>query len=73
LTNHPDVYLAAVLVWGGVFIQDDPTASRWVSILSNGIPSVRNIIAQGKRALLSVDPVLAPSRNRSNGARVWLY
>jgi hypothetical protein len=73
LTYHPDVYLAATLVWGGVFIQDDPAASRWVSILNSGIPSVRSVISQNKRAMSSVDPMLAPSRNYSNGARIWLY
>ena len=58
LTNHPDLYLAATLVWGGVFIQDDPTASRWVSILNSALPSVKNIIAQSKRATLTVDSAL---------------
>lgn len=68
LTEHPDVYLAAVMVWGGLFIQDDPTASRWASVLNSGIPSVRNIIAQRKRALASVDPMLQP---RYSSGRVW--
>jgi hypothetical protein len=70
LTEHPDVYLAAAMVWGGLFIQDDPTASRWASLLNSGIPSVRNAIAQRKRAVGSVDPALQP---RYGSGRVgWL-
>lgn len=58
LTNHPDLYLAATLVWGGVFTQDDPTAARWVTLLKTALASVRNIIAQSNRSALTVDPAL---------------
>jgi hypothetical protein len=58
LTNHPDLYLAASVVWGGVFIQDNEAAARWVSILNSALPSVRSIIAQSKRAVATVDPAL---------------
>ena len=70
LTNHPDVYLAATLVWGGVFIQDDPAASRWVSLLNSALPSVRNIIVQSRRGTLSVDPALQLRPRYSNA---WQY
>lgn len=63
LTNHPDVYLAAVLVWGGLFIRNDSAMTRWASILNSAIPSVRNIIAQSNRGTLTVDPALM-RRNR---------
>lgn len=59
LTNHPDLYLAATLIWGGVFTQDDPTAARWVSIMNTALPSVRHIIAQSNRSTLNVDPALS--------------
>lgn len=62
LTNHPDVYLAAVLVWGGVFIQDDVAASRWMTILNTALPSVRNTIAQSKRALATMDSSMPTTR-----------
>lgn len=58
LTNHPDVYLAAVLVWGGVFVQDATLASTFVQVLERGIPSVKNIIMEQNRAVLTVDPAL---------------
>jgi hypothetical protein len=69
LTNHPDLYLAASIVWGGVFIQDDPTMARWASILNSALPSVRNIIAQSKRATLVVDAAL--QRRPRFGTNGW--
>ena len=67
LTNHPDLYLAAVVVWGSVFIQDaDGGLERWVSVLNSALPSVRNIIAQNKRSTLLVDNGLL-SRRRFTG------
>lgn len=73
LTNHPDVYLAASLVWGGLFTQNDPAASRWMTVLSSGIPSVAHTISQSKRALATVDPMLQPARSRSNGSPGWRW
>lgn len=59
LTNHYDAYLAAVLMWGGVFTQDSQYASTFVSILDRVIPSVKSAIASKKRAVASVDPALS--------------
>lgn len=55
LTNHPDVYLAAVLTWGGLFIQGTQFAATFAGMLEGGIPSVRSIITQSKRGTLGVD------------------
>ena len=73
LTNHPDVYLAAVLIWGGLFTRNDTVGSRWVAVLNTGIPSVRSAIAQKKRALLTVDPALSRMNRRYvyNGGEVF--
>jgi hypothetical protein len=71
LTNHPDVYLAATLVWGGVFIQDDPTAARWAGILNGALLSVRSSIAQSKRSTLLVDPALIRRRRFTNYINGW--
>lgn len=59
LTNHPDVYLAATLMWGAGYNEDWSNGSTWKLVLDEGIPSVRNQIAQNKRALLTVDPGLS--------------
>lgn len=58
LTNHPDVYLAAVLVWGGIFTRNSARGTTFAAVLDSALPSVRNIIAQKKRALLRVDNAL---------------
>lgn len=65
LTNHPDVYLAATLVWGGVFIRGSQLAATFTAILETGIPSVKSAIAQSKRAIATVDPALSSIGRRS--------
>lgn len=55
LTNHPDVYLAAVLVWGGLFIRDNPYAVSFKAVLEEALPEIRHQIAQSKRGTLTVD------------------
>lgn len=67
LTNHPDVYLAAVLIWGGLFTRNDATGARWAAVLKTGIPSVRNIIAQKRRGILTVDPAISSRRSVYTG------
>lgn len=62
LTNHPDLYLASALIWGGVFIKDFGYAAPFSAALEDGIPSVRNIIGQSKRGMLRVDNALLSPR-----------
>lgn len=59
LTNHPDIYLAAALMWGAGYREDWQNGAAFKAILDEGIPSVRNIIAQKKRGVLTVDPALS--------------
>lgn len=58
LTNHPDVYLAATLMWGAGYNEDWPNGSIWKGVLDESIPQVRHTIAQSKRGTLTVDPAL---------------
>ncbi len=58
LTNHPDVYLAAVLVWSGMYKRNSDIPANMSAVLQTGIPAVRNIIAQQNRAPLTVDSAL---------------
>lgn len=58
LTNHPDLYLAAVLVWGGLFIRDNPYAGQFQAVLNAGLPEVKNAIGRSKRGNLTIDPML---------------
>ena len=65
LRDHPDVYLAASLMWGGVFTQDGAYAAGHKGLLDEAIPSIRSTIAQSKRGVLTVDPGLVAA-NRSD-------
>lgn len=58
LMEHPDVYLAASVMWGGVFVQDGGYAASFKTLLDETIPSIRSAIAQKKRGVLTVDPAL---------------
>lgn len=58
LTNHPDVYLAASIVWGSAYNKNLAEASAWKQLLDEAIPSIKSSIAQSKRATLRVDPGL---------------
>ena len=64
LENHPDLYLAASLVWGGVFIKDGNYAASFKAVLDEMLPAVRSQIAQSKRGVLTVDPALAAINRR---------
>jgi hypothetical protein len=61
LTNHPDIYLAASILWGGGFTRDLETASGFKSLLDEGIPEVRRVIAEMNRSELTVDRALQPA------------
>lgn len=65
LTHHPDAYLAAVLLWGGLFIRDNPYAGTFKPMLDEALPEIRHEIAQNKRAMLTVDPALEQIGRRS--------
>jgi hypothetical protein len=58
LTNHPDLYLAATLMWGAGYHEDWPNGTTWGALLDEGIVSVRGIIANANRGELGVDPML---------------
>ncbi len=73
LTNHPDVYLAASLVWGGLFIQASPYAGQFQAVLNSGIPEVKSYIAQMKRGIASVDPALQRIGRQIRGNYPWTW
>lgn len=70
LTEHPDVYLAASVMWGGVFVQDGGYAASFKTLLDETIPSIRSAIAQTKRGELMVDPALSLVGRNYGGS--WL-
>ena len=58
LTNHPDVYLAASLMWGAGYREDWPNGAAFKSILEEGLASVQRTLSRQKRGSLRVDPAL---------------
>jgi hypothetical protein len=66
LTNYPDVYLAAVVTWGFIFLLAPEKTAFYKAILDDALPSVKHIIARKKRAVLTTDPML-----QRIGHRVW--
>lgn len=63
LTNHPDIYLAACLIWGGIYIQDIQQAAVYNEAITSGIDDVIHELAQKNRGTLRVDnALLSPGR-----------
>lgn len=59
LTNHPDVYLASVLVWSGLLLKDDDIAA-WSTVLREGIEELNTHQSEaGENTTLTFDPMLA--------------
>lgn len=67
LTNHPDIYLAASLMWGAGYVKSLTEAGTWKSILDEGIPSVRKIITRSKRGVMTVDRGIVRRRYHYDG------
>lgn len=57
LTNNPDLYLAASIVWGCTYTKD-PAVAAWKAALDDFVAEVRSINAQKKRSQLRADPML---------------
>lgn len=57
LTNSPDLYLAASIVWGCVYTKD-AAIGQWKAMLDEFVAEVRSINAQQKRSQLRADPML---------------
>lgn len=58
LTNHPDVYLAAALVWGGAFMGAPEMAAPWKIMLDEAIAEIGWKESRSRSGTLSVDPAL---------------
>lgn len=57
LTNNPDLYLAASIVWGCTYTKD-PAIAMWKQALDEFTQEVANDNARKKRGQLTVDPAL---------------
>lgn len=59
LTNHPDVYFAAALVWGAAYNKSFSIGGEWRGLLDRTLPQVKAELARKKRSTLRVDPALS--------------
>lgn len=67
LTNHPDVYLAACMVWGCAFLQaftgdGGANVQNYAQVLNDGLMKVKRLIGRNRTGTLSVDPGLLVRR-----------
>jgi len=58
MTQHPDIYLAATLMWGAGYSEDWNGGQAWKALLDEGLASVKHTLAQVQRGSLRVDPAL---------------
>lgn len=58
LQDHPDVYLAASIVWGAAYTKDLPAGAVWRGLLTEFEAEVKSNNAQRKRSVLMSDPAL---------------
>jgi hypothetical protein len=65
LTNHPDIYLAACLMWGAGYQESFSSGGVWKSILDEQVPAVARTLAKQRKGTLRVDPGLAGLGRRS--------
>lgn len=71
LEDNPDAYLAAGIVWGGLFTEDDRKIANWKGLLDEAISEISSIITQNKRAQLVVDPALGSIGRRNPNIWGW--
>lgn len=64
LTNNPDLYLAATMMWGAGYREDMQMGMVWKTLLDEGIPEVRHQLTQSKRGSLRVDPAIVAAGGR---------
>ncbi|PZR51406.1 MAG: hypothetical protein DI537_56740, partial [Stutzerimonas stutzeri] len=57
LTDHPDVYLAASIVWGGLYVRDAQIAAPYKAVLDEFIEETNRLLARAKRSVLTIDPM----------------
>ncbi|WP_323012900.1 hypothetical protein [Devosia sp.] len=68
LANHPDLYLAATIMWGAGYNEDWNGGSIWKGLLDEGLREVRSEIAKNKISVATLDPALGMF-GRGGGAR----
>lgn len=72
LTNHPDIYLAALLMWGAGYLESWANGQVWKQLLDEELPKVAHILTEAGKGTLRVDPALADiGRRTAHGYNVF--
>jgi hypothetical protein len=58
LTENPDLYMAASIVWGSVYVRSGTDISLWSNMLGAFLESVKHTEAKKARGDMVVDPAL---------------
>ncbi len=53
------MYLAAAIVWGGLYTGDQTKTAVYASVLEDAIPELKAFISRQNRAVMRLDPALA--------------
>lgn len=61
LTENPDIYLCACVMWGGLFVADDAIVARYGNPLNTFIAEQKAIEEKNRRGNLTVDPSVSIS------------
>jgi len=62
LTENPDLYMAASIVWGSIYVKSTADISMWSQMLESFMASVSHAESQKMRGSLVVDPMLMATR-----------
>lgn len=63
LEQHPDLYLAACITWGGLYVKDNQEAAKWRVLFDDSLASVKNIEAKKRRGILGTEVAGMVTRN----------
>jgi len=63
LEQHPDLYLAACITWGGLYIKSDAEAAKWRVLADDCLASVKNIESKKRRGILGTEVAGMITRN----------
>jgi hypothetical protein len=59
LTNHPDIYLAACMVWGAGYREDWENGANFAGILADDLPALQRLLRKQRKGTYRIDPALA--------------
>lgn len=66
LENHPDIYLAATLMWGAGYLESWTNGATWKAILDTELPKVAHTLAKGRKGTLRPDNAVAAIGRRGS-------